>query len=300
MPYLYFILPPVIMIISVALILFLLSRKSFELGGQKSKSSTFNNNEKYSKVKANLLPLVEKIVTYFKSIVIKLQKVLDGWVNSVREYKKNSQDKKDHILETSSDFSDDSSILKDSKETREIVDELEEGKSESGVESKSIESKIEKEKVVPMRKRWSKGLEFKRGAKKKINLKDKIIRKSKRETKPIVQPDTSRKLDNLVKKDVEEAPMISNSVVYPESKKIEMQRETLKKEQKKKRAQMEKILVERIAQDPRDVEAYERLGDHYRDQGNNKDALSCYKYVLKLSPLNEKAKRNIEEIKGLD
>ncbi|MFC1637807.1 tetratricopeptide repeat protein [Patescibacteria group bacterium] len=208
-----------------------------------------------------------------------------------------TQDKKDHVLETSSDFSDQSDIVIDSNEDDEI-------KKVVKTEKREVEKIVKpKKKVVGVVKRkWGKGLEFRKGVKKRINLKDKFSKKTeKTSSSTTTQSDTSKKkLDDLVKKEAESAPMISNSVVYPESKKIEMQREAVKKKQQEKREQLEEILVERIAQDPRDVDAYERLGDYYKEQGNNVDALSCYKYVLKLNPLNEKAKISIEEIKGLD
>lgn len=63
----------------------------------------------------------------------------------------------------------------------------------------------------------------------------------------------------------------------------------------------EEILVERIASDPRDLEAYERLGDYYMERKNYQDAKECYKQVLKLSPVNRKTRikmRKLERILG--
>lgn len=67
------------------------------------------------------------------------------------------------------------------------------------------------------------------------------------------------------------------------------------------KSQFEDILVERIAMNPRDIEAYERLGDYYMDRDSYDDAKECYKQVLRLSPVNRKAKlrmRKLEKILG--
>jgi tetratricopeptide (TPR) repeat protein len=79
----------------------------------------------------------------------------------------------------------------------------------------------------------------------------------------------------------EERIMISKEVVYPEEKKEEL----------------ESILVERIASDPRDIEAYERLGDYYVSQGNKVDAESCYKQVLKLNPQSLSVRNKLSRFK---
>lgn len=81
-------------------------------------------------------------------------------------------------------------------------------------------------------------------------------------------------------------PMISRTLVRPE----------LKKEEK---SEFEKILVERIAMNPRDIEAYERLGDYYQKQGNIQDAIECFKQVLKLSSSNQRARINLNKLKRM-
>ncbi|MFC1644601.1 tetratricopeptide repeat protein [Patescibacteria group bacterium] len=258
----------------MASILFVLSRKSFELG-----SSTVVRKEHSEdigeriKLKNKLLPLVEKGVHRFKAVLSKFNNLLDSWIKSIRKYKRQSQDKKDHVLESSFDFSDESEIA--------VKPELEEAEDEV----KPVENlKAEVNDTSVAKRRW-KGLDFKRGAK-STNLRPRASSGSKEAVKKGV----------LLKDEKRKSPMISNSVVYPEARRRELQ---MQKKEEIKKEQLEEILVERIAQDPRDVEAYERLGDYYRQQGNDIDALSCYKYVLKLNPLNEKAKSSVDSIEGL-
>lgn len=86
-------------------------------------------------------------------------------------------------------------------------------------------------------------------------------------------------------------PMIRPTVVHPDPKVVAQPQQS----------QLEDILIRRIAINPKDIEAYERLGDYYNEQSNLPDALECYKQVLKLSPSHYKAKtkiRSIEKIIG--
>ena len=62
---------------------------------------------------------------------------------------------------------------------------------------------------------------------------------------------------------------------------------------------LEEVLIKRIAVNPRDIEAYERLGDYYLERENNEDSLECFKQVLKLSPAHHKAKTRIRRLEGL-
>ncbi len=58
----------------------------------------------------------------------------------------------------------------------------------------------------------------------------------------------------------------------------------------------EAALIYRIAENPRDVEAYRELGDYYLDTGNTKDAKDSFKMVLKLRPRDLKAKSSLRDI----
>lgn len=63
----------------------------------------------------------------------------------------------------------------------------------------------------------------------------------------------------------------------------------------------EKILIDRIATNPKDIEAYERLGEYYMETENWEYAKECFKQVLKLNPRNIGARsrmRKLERILG--
>lgn len=58
----------------------------------------------------------------------------------------------------------------------------------------------------------------------------------------------------------------------------------------------EAALIYRIAENPKDLEAYSEIGDYYMGIGNIKDAKESFKMVLKLRPRDLKAKSCLREI----
>ncbi len=106
-----------------------------------------------------------------------------------------------------------------------------------------------------------------------------------------VQRKTEIRVDNVAsiakeEDEIEVEPMISKRVVHPDSK-------------KGIRNEFEKALIERIAFNPKDIEAYERLGDYYIEIGNFNDSLSCFEEVLKLSPGSRKAKIKMRRLQKI-
>lgn len=83
-------------------------------------------------------------------------------------------------------------------------------------------------------------------------------------------------------------PIISDKITLP--------RQIRKKESKD---QLEQILIERIAANPKDTEAYERLGEYYFEVGNYSYAKECVKQVVKLDPANREAKGLMRRLERL-
>lgn len=67
----------------------------------------------------------------------------------------------------------------------------------------------------------------------------------------------------------------------------------------KDKSKLEEALIKRIAINPRDIEAYERLGDYYLESENFRDSHECFKQVLMLSPSHYKAKIRIRKIEKM-
>ena len=63
--------------------------------------------------------------------------------------------------------------------------------------------------------------------------------------------------------------------------------------------QLEKILIERIAANPKDTEAYERLGEYYFEIGNYNHSKECYKQVMKLNPGNIGVRSRMKKLERL-
>jgi tetratricopeptide (TPR) repeat protein len=65
-------------------------------------------------------------------------------------------------------------------------------------------------------------------------------------------------------------------------KKMEVKKPEISDEELKQAE--ERNCIDMIARDPRNIEAYRRLGFLYCEQGNKEDAKNCFKQVLKLNP----------------
>lgn len=81
-------------------------------------------------------------------------------------------------------------------------------------------------------------------------------------------------------------PMISDKVVSPRGR-SEM------------KDILEDVLIERIAANPKDTEAYERLGEYYMEIGNYEHAKECLKQVIKLNPNNRSARYKMKRLERL-
>ena len=81
-------------------------------------------------------------------------------------------------------------------------------------------------------------------------------------------------------------PTIGNEVTKPEKNIVEKNK-------------LEDVLIKRIAINPRDIEAYERLGDYYLESKNYQDSLECFKQVLWLSPTHQKARLRIRRLQRI-
>jgi len=82
-------------------------------------------------------------------------------------------------------------------------------------------------------------------------------------------------------------PMVSEKAVMP------------KAEQPEIKDRLEKLLIERIAVNPKDTEAYERLGEYYFEIRNYNYAKECFKQVIKLNPGNLDAKNRMKRLEKI-
>lgn len=103
----------------------------------------------------------------------------------------------------------------------------------------------------------------------------------------ITQEAALQPADIFAQKKSEPRPMVREFVAMPQ------------KANKKEKNQLEEVLIKRIAINPKDIEAYERLGDYYLESENFQDSLECFKQVLLLSPSHHKAKSRIRRLERM-
>lgn len=225
---LYYIIPPIIIVISLSILVVFLFKKSNQLRDvieSEQQAIIERKEKKISRVAPLILKVLERMMQKFKLMSLKFYNHSDQWFQS----------------------------LKQKREKRQIESK------QAQIEQKQVMDEIESNLMIRNQVKKNKFQEFFRRSKKVDNI------------------ETERKIKVY--------PMISRRVVQPESK---IQKNML-----------EDILIERIAINPRDVEAYERLGDYYIEANNLNDSMECFKQVLKLSPANRKAKSSLRKIEKI-
>ncbi len=81
-------------------------------------------------------------------------------------------------------------------------------------------------------------------------------------------------------------PVISDRVTAPAAKKEIKDR-------------LEDLLIDRIAANPRDIEAYERLGEYYMEIESYIDAKECFRQIVKLDPKNRSIRYKLKKLETL-
>jgi len=266
--YLYFVLPPVVIVVSLALIIFLISRKSLEIERQVMVGKKDENESRFSMtLKSFWFKFLEKLAHWFKIFSLKMHNWIENRLKFIKTRKSTielnlektngkkiendteifaQKETSNNIKNSQNNFSDDAPVVKNIETVEAEVDE-----------KKSPMDVVKGEKISRFRG---------------------FFRKKEKEQEEILEREFS------VPQEIqeEEAIMVSEKVAYPEEE---------------RKDELENILVERIASDPRDIEAYERLGDYYVSQGNRNDAEACYKQVLKLNPQSLSVRNKLSRFK---
>jgi tetratricopeptide (TPR) repeat protein len=81
-------------------------------------------------------------------------------------------------------------------------------------------------------------------------------------------------------------PIISDRIVVP-------------KRRSEVKDRLEELLIERIAANPKDIEAYERLGEYYMEIKNLDYAKECFKQVLKLNPSSSNIRYKMRKLERM-
>jgi hypothetical protein len=230
---LYYILPPIVIVISLAILISFLFRKVAQIPSEE----LLNNDQEAGVLRAKMkvaptvvghftLRILERMMHKFKLMSLKFHNISNEWFHSIRR----KREKGMKAMENARRFEEQQRVRQEQ--------ELEQSEVKITRPEVSIEASEEEELVIQRQR--------------------KVLPKR---------------------------PMLRGDIVRPD-KEVKVER----------KEQLEDVLIKRIAINPKDIEAYERLGDYYMEQLNLLDALECYKQVLKLSPVNYKAKSKIRKI----
>jgi len=261
--YLYFVLPPVVIVLSLALIIFLISRKSLEIERQAMVGKKIENESRFSMtLKSFWFKFLERLAHWFKIFSLKLHNWIENRLRFIKTRKstielnleKTNGKKIENEAEIFAPREEEDNNFTNAKDEIQIIENVENVEVD---EKKSPMDVVKGEKISRFRG---------------------FFRKKEKEQEEILEKEFS------VPQEVqeEEKVMVSEKVAYPEEE---------------RKDELENILVERIASDPRDIEAYERLGDYYVSQGNRNDAEACYKQVLKLNPQSLSVRNKLSRFK---
>lgn len=233
-----YIIPPIIIVLSLAALVLFLFRKVDQLeqeGGMVPEEGSFaakKTRAAFSAVGQLLLRLIERMMHRFKLFSLKMHNASNKWFHVVREHRTQK--------------------LEAVRESREKEKAEEVAREEVG------------EAVFPER--------FKAGHPEKGGAGE----------------DTYAQKVMSAKKEVFAKP------------EVKISSRALRQNPKKTRnEQLEEVLIKRIAMNPRDMEAYERLGAYYEEAGNIQDALECFKQVSRLSPGYIKARMKIRKFERI-
>ncbi len=287
---------PIIIFVSLAIIVFIIGKHLPEFvdikkngSGQSRKNKYFKNLIKkiFNLIKNLFLWLIDQIIKKIKNFLTLIQ----SSITSKNKEIVSSEVKTEQGIETTNFL--------------EKIVKKEEAKEAAATEKTDFfEKKPKKKEILKVEKpKKSFFANFKK------NLKEKILKKKRQKINQVFQEieedeeDNSQFSDGIVKiheksnnNNFQKKDLI-NEVI--EIKKNQVDKMSLDEEIGVDRHVLEKKLINKIAQNPRDKEVYRQLGELYLKMANYGDAEGCYKQILKMAVRDIDAKRKIERIKLL-
>ncbi|KKU55684.1 MAG: hypothetical protein UY41_C0002G0029 [Candidatus Moranbacteria bacterium GW2011_GWE1_49_15] len=236
---LYYIVPPIIIVVGTASLIFFLFRKfsGMEMAGELQGNLNAQAREERNGSRIGIflsqlwLRILERMMQRTKLFSLKMHNASNNWFHSI-------------------------------KNKRESIGMEDDGRDEARAEEVASESAVQARAEV-----------IEKAAEQKVEA---VIRRTPKTEGMSIRQRMSRSRLGL-----------------PRKEKVELAKPPMEKNR------LEDALIKRIAVNPKDIEAYERLGDYYSDMKNFKDAVECFKQVIKLGPSNTKAKiklKNLERI----
>ena len=276
-PYIYLVLPPIVIILGIAGMIYLISRRSSDIEKKKESLETEEKIKSTFKEKISnfFLRFLERLTRWFKIVSLRWHNVIENWLAKISEKRKKYADKKKEQKKAIAVTSD-----KKKKNKRRIFTFWK--KSDKKAESaENNQVKPETEKEIPAEEKEVKEVKKRKAKKhlfKSFPKKSPLREKKKENNFSRSQRERGNKMDVVT-------GTVSQKIVYPEKK--------------REKNELERILIERIAVNPKDMEAYERLGNYYEEIEEWSDAEACYMQVLKLSVNNYRVKIKLERVQRI-
>lgn len=215
-----YILPPIIIIISVSILIMFLFRKAAQIPAEEFIADEYKREDEKKSVKIMsavgqiTLKFLERLMHHLKLLSLKFHNVSNVWFQTIREKRQQNVQ-----------------LQKEAQEKKNEQNAFERQKRENGVLNKQE--------------------------------------------------------DGIFAEVNQVRPTVRSTVTMPQQTRL------------REKNQLEDALIKRIAINPKDIEAYERLGDYYLENANIQDSLECFKQVLHLSPAHHKARLRIRRLEKL-
>lgn len=263
----YLVIPPVIVVISLGVLLWVLSRGagseevSRNLSLAKAEAMSGSHSRSLSR-KAFFLKLVEKMASRFKTSTLRAHNFFQHSLERVRKRRSEIDAIRRHI-------GDETPVVTREDPEGEVPKRFgfRRGKKEGAVEAEDT-GRISSETTAV-------------------------------ETKFPTSPDrTPRPLSDRFRRPLKKDIPDDSAVPEPEVAPI-LRREVMKPDPRARKAEKdphEVALLSRIVENPRDISAYEELGDWYFEEESMEDAKECYRQALKLHPTNRAIKIKIRKL----
>lgn len=288
---LYLILPPIIIVVTLIFLVYFFSRRFSQVNDVlKEESLDFNapdlsDTGVFMPIKSASIRIMERVVGWFKDITHSAHGKLQVLSSDVKEKKEKSTQQMKNTLQqvqAARAARQEKKMARDESVKSTRLKEVEEDGKE--IRSEKVAS-VEIEKSTDIAR---------------VTSTD-GVRVGTKNARFQALKNVVSKVRELPKKSEERIarmrPTVSQQVMQPEV--VITEEDPVEEETVETKDQLEDILVERIAANPRDLEAYERLGEYYMEQGNVQDAKECYRQVLRLSPVHRLAKIKIRRLEKM-
>ncbi|MBD3244516.1 MAG: hypothetical protein GF335_00805 [Candidatus Moranbacteria bacterium] len=277
------IIPPALMIISAAAIIYIFGRRipdSYKNFKKETKDDENLQKADSKSFKEKLVDILEKILRKLKIIILKSDARLMQLIRSIQDRKKNSTNTKSVKFTKDQQESILSIEEKNGQDDKEKGEKsfLQKAKDRFSKQKEPVNFEISKEEFSPKQSDGEEELQKKDKTpilERMNELREKLNIKKEEEKKP--QTKSKKKI-------VKKQKTAERTIDLEEARQVMFERE-------------EESLIKRISSNPKDDNSYVELGKLYLKADNLDDAIASFNQALKINKGNISAKKFLKEIK---